>query len=62
MKARNVLPEGFILISFPRSLLPGLIEDLRDMEWEPDWFRLGRDGFIKAVRQLEKDIKEELSI
>jgi uncharacterized protein (DUF169 family) len=61
MKARNVLPEGLILISFPRSLLPGLIEDLNDMEWEPDWFRLGRDGFIKAVRQLEKDIKEELS-
>lgn len=62
MKARNVMPDGSILIAFPGSLLPDLIRDLNDMEWDPDWFSLGRDGFIKAVRQLEKDIKEELSL
>jgi hypothetical protein len=62
MKARDVLPEGLIIISIPWNLLPGLIDDLNDMEWEPEWFSLGREGFIKAVRQLEKDIKQELSI
>ncbi len=56
MKARNVLPDGFILISVPWNLVPGLIDDLKDMEWDPEWFRLGREGFIKAVRQLEKDL------
>jgi uncharacterized protein (DUF169 family) len=61
MKARNVLPEGLIIISVPWNLLPDLIENLKDMEWDPDWFHLGRDGFIKAVRQLEKDIDQELS-
>ncbi len=62
MKARNVLPEGLIIISVPWNLLSGLIEDLNDMEWDPEWFRLGREGFIKAVRQLEKDIVKELDI
>lgn len=62
MKARNVLPEGLIILSVPWNLLPGLMDDLKDMEWDPHWFGLGRDGFIKAVRQLEKDIKEDLSI
>ena len=33
MKARKVLPEGLMLISVPFDLLPGLIENLRDMEW-----------------------------
>jgi len=62
MKARNVLPEGLILISVPWNLIPGLINDLKDMEWDPEWFRLGRDGFIKAVGQLEKDIQKELRL
>ena len=62
MKARNVLPEGLILISFPWNVIPGLIQDLKDMEWDPEWFRLGRDGFIKAVRQLEVDIQKELQM
>ena len=62
MKARNVLPEGLILISVPWNLLPGLIDDLKDMEWDPEWFKLGRDGFIKAVRQLEQDIQKELHL
>lgn len=61
MKARNVLPDGLIIISFPWNLIPGLINDLNDMEWEPKWYKLGRDGFIKAVRQLEKDIANELN-
>jgi uncharacterized protein (DUF169 family) len=62
MKARGVLPDGLLILSIPRNLLPGLLEDLNDMEWDPDWYSLGREGFIKAVRQLEKDIKEDLSI
>jgi uncharacterized protein (DUF169 family) len=62
MKARNVLPDGWLIISFPWNLIPQLIQDLKDMEWHPHWYDLGRDGFIKAVRQMEKDVKQELSI
>jgi uncharacterized protein (DUF169 family) len=56
MKARNVLPEGLILISVPANQLPILIDNLNEMEWEPEWFKLGREGFINAVKKLDEDI------
>ena len=62
MKARQVMPDGLMIISVPWNLIPGLINDLKDMHWDPEWFHLGRDGFIKAVRQLETDIKADLGI
>ena len=56
MKARNVLPEGLILISVPANQLPILIDNLNEMEWEPKWFNLGREGFIQAVKKLDEGI------
>ncbi|MBN1190898.1 MAG: DUF169 domain-containing protein [Dehalococcoidales bacterium] len=62
MKARGVLPDGLILIAIPGSFMPEMIDNLHDMTWEPHWFKLGREGFIQEVRQLEKDVKKELSL
>jgi uncharacterized protein (DUF169 family) len=62
MKAREVLPDGLIIITIPANLIPDLIDNLNEMEWEPQWFKLGREGFIKAVRQLERDVKKNLAI
>jgi uncharacterized protein (DUF169 family) len=62
MKAREVLPEGLVLIAIPGSFMPEMLDNLRDMEWEPKWFKLGRDGFIKAVHQLDEEVKRDLSI
>jgi uncharacterized protein (DUF169 family) len=59
MKARNVLPDGLIIISIPSEIIPMIIENLKDMEWEPHWFNLGRDGFIKGVQELEEKIMKE---
>ena len=60
MKARGVLPEGLLIITVPFDLLPGLIENLNEMEWEPYWFKLGRDGFIKEVKKRSGQIAEAL--
>jgi uncharacterized protein (DUF169 family) len=59
MKARNVLPDGLIIISIPSEKLSEIIENLGDMEWEPRWFKLGRDGFVKGVKDLEAKIARE---
>ncbi len=59
MKGRNVLPEGLIIISIPSEMLSTMIENLEDMEWEPHWFNLGRDGFIKGVQELEAQMIRE---
>jgi uncharacterized protein (DUF169 family) len=59
MKARGVLPEGLVIISVPSERLSMLMENLQEMEWEPHWFRLGRDGFCQAVKDLEARISTE---
>lgn len=61
MKARQVLPDGLLILSIPFNLISGLIENLREMEWEPYWFKLGRDGFIKEVRKRSEELFKELS-
>jgi uncharacterized protein (DUF169 family) len=53
MKARNVMPEGLIFIAVPFDQQAMLLQNLRDMEWEPDWFTVGREGFMKAVAERE---------
>jgi uncharacterized protein (DUF169 family) len=59
MKARRVLPEGLVIISVPSEKLSMLMENLQEMEWEPHWFSLGRDGFCQAVKDLEARISKE---
>jgi uncharacterized protein (DUF169 family) len=61
MKARQVLPEGLMLITIPFDMIPTMIENLQDMEWDPHWFHLGREGFINGVRKLDEEIAAELS-
>jgi uncharacterized protein (DUF169 family) len=61
MKARQVLPDGLMIISVPFNLISGLIENLREMEWEPYWFKLGRDGFVNEVQKRSEELFKELS-
>ena len=54
-----MLPEGLIIISIPSEMMSMMIENLQEMEWEPHWFKLGRDGFVKAVKDLEARISKD---
>lgn len=45
-KARKVFPSGLVVLSIPFDLLPGLIDNSHDMEWAPNWFDMGREGFV----------------
>jgi uncharacterized protein (DUF169 family) len=59
MKARQVLPDGLIIITIPSEIMPMMIENLNNMEWTPHWFKLGRDGFVKGVKDMEARISKE---
>jgi uncharacterized protein (DUF169 family) len=61
MKARQVLPDGLMIITVPFNLISGLIENLKEMEWEPYWFKLGRDGFVNEVQKRSGELFKELS-
>jgi uncharacterized protein (DUF169 family) len=56
MKARGVLPDGLMIISFPFDAIPSLIDNLQEMEWDPYWFHLGRDGFSAEVKKRSGEI------
>ncbi len=60
MKARHVLPEGLFIITFPFDTIGPLIENLKVMEWEPYWFKLGRDGFVEEVKKRSTALSREL--
>jgi uncharacterized protein (DUF169 family) len=61
MKARQVLPDGLILISVPSELVSSLIDNLQEMEWSPYWFNLGRDNFINEVQKRTQELEQKLS-
>ena len=56
MKARRVLPDGLIILTFPFDTISPLIENLKEMEWEPYWFKLGREGFVKEVQKRSGEL------
>ena len=62
MKARKALPEGLIIITVPFDAISSLVENLNDMEWEPYWFNLGREGFIKEVQKREQELTKRLAM
>jgi uncharacterized protein (DUF169 family) len=59
MKARQVMPGGLVLLSFPYDLLPMMVENLQDMEWVLPDYLAGRDAHNKMFQEvIEALIKE----
>jgi uncharacterized protein (DUF169 family) len=61
MKARGVLPDGLMILSFPFDTISPLIENLKEMEWEPYWFNLGREGFVKEVTKQTTELAKKVN-
>ncbi len=61
MKARGVLPDGLFIITFPFDAISPLMENLKEMEWEPYWFKLGRDEFMKETRKRSGELAKKFS-
>jgi len=62
MKARDVLPDGLIIITVPFDAISPLMENLKQMEWEPYWFKLGREGFVKEVKKRSSELGKKMSV
>jgi len=61
MKARELFPEGMIILSIPWDLLPEITQNLREMKWVPHSFTIGRDAHKAKVKKIAGDLKEKLS-
>ncbi|MBN1566524.1 MAG: hypothetical protein JXA73_01660 [Acidobacteria bacterium] len=59
MKARQLFPEGRILLTIPWDRLPDILRNLAEMEWAPESFKLGPEGHKKKMRRIREDISRE---
>lgn len=60
MKARQIFPEGLILLSIPYDLLPGIISNLQRMEWELPQYLTGKEAHIKRMKKIAQGLAQEL--
>ncbi len=59
MKARNVFPEGLLLISIPFDLLPEIVNNLYRMEWYLPQFSQGKEAHIERMKNIVQELKDE---
>ena len=47
-------------MSIPYDLLPGIINNLQDMNWVPHSYTIGREEHKKKVKRLIDTLRQEL--
>ena len=59
MRSRRLFPEGMLLVSIPWDLLPSMVENLKDMNWVPHSFTIGREEHKKKARKIVEALRKE---
>ncbi len=60
MKARNIFPEGLLLITIPFNLIPEILENLAVMQWELPQYSWGKKTHLVKMKQIVEEIAQEL--
>lgn len=59
MKARQIYPEGYILISIPYNWIPTITNNLKEMKWVLPAYTAGKEKWLemeeKTFQKLEKE-------
>lgn len=59
MKAKQVFPEGLIIISIPYNWLPTVTQNLKEMEWVLPSYTEGREKFLKREKRVFEEAARE---
>jgi len=59
MRARRLFPEGRILLSIPWDVLPGILKNLKEMNWVPHSYTIGGAEHKKKVRRIAEELAKE---
>ena len=62
MRSRRLFPEGLLLISIPKDLLPTIVENLEEMKWVPHSFTIGREEHKKKARRIVEALRQETDV
>lgn len=57
MRARQLFPEGFVLLSIPWDLIPGIVGNLQEMAWVPHSYTIGREAHKAKVKGIVESFK-----
>jgi uncharacterized protein (DUF169 family) len=59
MKAKQVFPDGWMLISIPYNWIPVIAQNLREMNWVPPSYTDGREKAIERERRIVAEMARE---
>jgi hypothetical protein len=59
MIAKELYPEGLIIISIPYQRLPEITLNLNEMQWELEAYTLGSEGFLEMERRIISEAGNE---
>ncbi len=59
MKAKQVFPEGWVLISIPYQWIPIITKNLQEMEWVPPSYTDGREKFLEREKKIFEEAAQE---
>ena len=59
MKAKEVFPEGWILISIPYNWITIITQNLGEMKWVPPSYTDGREKFKERERRMLEELVQE---
>ena len=59
MRARQVLPEGLVLVAIPYDLLPMMVANLQDMQWVLPDYTGGREAHNKVFEEVTSALTQE---
>ena len=60
MKARNLFPEGLLLLSLPFDVLPGLVDSLNTMKWDLPQYRSTPEEHAARMRRIAEEVRRDL--
>jgi uncharacterized protein (DUF169 family) len=59
MKAKEVFPEGWVLISIPYQWIPTITQNLKEMEWVLQAYTEGREKFLQRRQRSVEELARE---
>lgn len=59
--ARQLFPEGMIILSIPWDQLPGIVANLGEMKWVPDSYTIGREAHKAKAKKIAGELKKKLA-
>ncbi len=60
MKARKLFPEGRLFLSIPYNVLPEVVENLKNIEWNLPQYSWGKENHLKRMKEIVEEVKREL--